>query len=326
MKNLRPNCEPQSEEEHEFYNQVLESICARLGRDPTKLSQNFLLNVATWSQFTSDFLWTSSWLTTGYTKTSKGWRWIKVSQERKIVIQSVQPQVKLLNDRKDAHNIQILQDLNIFRWWRITLPRDPAAKLRMKVPLFWDSTIVCWNLHIQIHQAIGQRSLQDLSADSTSENYVVERKCQWTSRKMRYYRIADDWHNQVSHFPPDIPSNRVMTAWTVEDQQEEEIFFSKVLSKTIRFSPRPYWQAMCMYVQSNLTVTWDWKSSIHTKKSGRRRANRSRIRAVDGDFANAANNDTSSSRFDAYITENRETMIRRASEQTVIFQNGGDMD
>ena len=52
---------PQSEEEHEFYNQVLNSICARFGKDLANL-QDFLLNVAIWSQFTSDCLWASSWL------------------------------------------------------------------------------------------------------------------------------------------------------------------------------------------------------------------------------------------------------------------------
>ena len=53
---------PQSEEEDEIYNQILNSFCARLGEDPTNL-QDSPLNAAIWSQFLSDWLWASSWLT-----------------------------------------------------------------------------------------------------------------------------------------------------------------------------------------------------------------------------------------------------------------------
>ena len=42
-------------------------------------------------------------------------------------------------DRKDAYNMQILEDWNSFRWSRFTLS-NPAAKLmRMKVGVFSDS-------------------------------------------------------------------------------------------------------------------------------------------------------------------------------------------
>ena len=75
--NLRPNTDgeqyikkfgdpaksfkPQSDEEHEFYNRVLDGMCARFGKYPANL-QDFKLNVAIWSKFTSDCLWASSWL------------------------------------------------------------------------------------------------------------------------------------------------------------------------------------------------------------------------------------------------------------------------
>ena len=39
-----------------------------------------------------------------------------------------------------------------------------------------------------------------------------------------------------------------------------------------------------LYVQTNMSVVWHWKSGTYTKNSGRRRANRSRTRAVDIDF------------------------------------------
>ena len=61
----------------------------------------------------------------------------------KDLIHSVQRQLKTLIDRKDAYNVQSLQDQNTFRWSRITLLRDPGAKLiRMKVDVFSDS-ILC---------------------------------------------------------------------------------------------------------------------------------------------------------------------------------------
>ena len=48
------------------------------------------------------------------------------------------------------------------------------------------------------------------------------------------------------------------------------------------------------YSQSNLPPVWDWKSGTHTENIGRLRANRSRTRAVDFDYAKTANNTTSS--------------------------------
>ena len=47
------NFKPQSDEEHEFNNQVLDRKCARLGRHLTIL-QYFPLKVAIWSQCTGD--------------------------------------------------------------------------------------------------------------------------------------------------------------------------------------------------------------------------------------------------------------------------------
>ena len=45
-------------------------------------------------------------------------------------------------DRKDAYDMKILQDWNTFRWSRIMLLNDPAAKLiRMKAHVFSDSTL-----------------------------------------------------------------------------------------------------------------------------------------------------------------------------------------
>ena len=48
------NFKPKSEKEHEFYNQVLNSICAQCGKGPTTIP-DFPVNVAIWSQFASDY-------------------------------------------------------------------------------------------------------------------------------------------------------------------------------------------------------------------------------------------------------------------------------
>ena len=47
---------------HDFFNQELDRKCARVGKYTTNI-QDFLPNVAICSQFTSDCLWASSWLT-----------------------------------------------------------------------------------------------------------------------------------------------------------------------------------------------------------------------------------------------------------------------
>ena len=50
------------------------------------------------------------------------------------LIQSVQPQVETLIERKDEYTLQVSQGWKTFRWSRITLLSDPAANLiQMKV-------------------------------------------------------------------------------------------------------------------------------------------------------------------------------------------------
>ena len=58
---------------------------------------------------------------------------------------------------------------------------------------------------------------------------------------------------------------------------------------------------------------WDWRSGTHTENSERRRANRSRTRTVD--VNSAENSGMPPVRGDSLLTENRETLIHRASEK-----------
>ena len=81
------------------------------------------------------------------------------------LIQSEQRQVTTLIDCKDAYNMQILQDWNIFRWSIITLLRDRAAKLiRMKVRVFSDSTL-CVGVSNPDPSILGATKLEDVWCD-----------------------------------------------------------------------------------------------------------------------------------------------------------------
>ena len=120
---------------------VLRSICAQLVKDATNFSF-FSLRVAIWSQFASDCLWASCWLSKGSRGVSNEWRVAmnKRFPRTRVVMQSVQRQVQTRFERKDAHNMQVLQDWRKFRLSRITLLKDPAELIRLKVHVFPDST------------------------------------------------------------------------------------------------------------------------------------------------------------------------------------------
>ena len=102
--------------------------------EPTDL-RDFPFNIRIWSQFASDCLWASSWLSNDHEEFKRDA--MNRSSQHKFQTQSVQRRVQTLIERKDAHNMQVLQDWKTFRWPRITLLSDPAAKLvRMKVRAF----------------------------------------------------------------------------------------------------------------------------------------------------------------------------------------------
>ena len=382
---------PQSEGEDSFYNQVLNSTCARFGEDPNNI-QNFPLNVAIWSQVTRDCLWASSWLTKDHENFYR-MAMKKSSPGTQDLTQSVQRQVKILIDRKGAYNMQILQDWNTFRWSRISLLSDPAAKwTRMKFHVFSDSTLCVgvsnpdpsnnwatkykyvrnehgfvenfnlaarevqfiWHvlpgasaidikrnfqkylngqnpesLHERINTENCLHTSKEVAAFATQfkpghwcflarvRKYVVERKFQRTSRILRCCRIADGWHIQVSHFPPDISSDRAIIDRLGSWGKEEAITISNVHSTTSRFSSRPNLQAIYNVCTIEVAVVRNWKSGTCTENNGRWRTNRSRTRAVD-----ITRKDTSSRRLVA--TTHRESRDDSESFWTdSICQNSG---
>ena len=133
-------CSLRTRRNRNFYTMVLHSICAKFGKDPTDL-RDLPLNFATRSQFTSDCLWASFWLSKDQEE-FKRVAMIKSLPITQVFIQSVQRQGKTLIERKDAHNMQVSQDWNTFRFSRRALLGDPAAKLiRLKVDVFSDSTL-----------------------------------------------------------------------------------------------------------------------------------------------------------------------------------------
>ena len=97
-----------------------------------------------------------------------------------VLIQSVQRQVQTLFERIDTYMMQVLQDWKTFRWSRITLLDDPAAKLiRMKFHVFSDCTFVRLRSRIQIHPMIGKqrRRTHGTNMDLSEHSIWLPEKC-----------------------------------------------------------------------------------------------------------------------------------------------------
>ena len=98
------------------------------------------------------------------------------------LIQSVQRQMQTMIQRKDVYNMQIWQDWNTFRWSRITLLNDSAAKLiTMKVHVFSDSQL-CVGVSIQIHRIMEQQNWRILGT-----NMDLVDKLNLTAREVQFF-------------------------------------------------------------------------------------------------------------------------------------------
>ena len=145
---------------------------SKIGKNPTNF-QDFQLNVALWSQFSSDYLWASSWLTKDH-EDFKRMAMKKSFPRTQDLIQSVQRQVKTLVERKYAYNMQISQDCNTIRWSRVALLGYLGAKLiRMKVYVFSDSTL---ESRIQIPPTIGKQNWRYGAKTDSSKNWLWQPK------------------------------------------------------------------------------------------------------------------------------------------------------
>ena len=138
---LPKNFKPQCEDEHEFYNQKLDSICARCGKDPNSLP-DFHLNEPTHER-----------LFIGVILVEQGSRRLETNDnEEKLPkntrLDTVRATTSAITERTQrCMQYAIMSGLETFCWSRITLLSDPAAKLiRIKVHVVLRFYFVWWSL------------------------------------------------------------------------------------------------------------------------------------------------------------------------------------
>ena len=116
------------------------------------------VDIASWSQISSDCLRASFWLSNDHEEFNQA-AMNKHCARTQVLTQSVQRQVQTLIELKDAYKMQVLQDWRTFRWSRITLLSDPAATMiRMKVHVFLRLYTVCWSLESRPIQQLGSNT------------------------------------------------------------------------------------------------------------------------------------------------------------------------
>ena len=102
---------------------------------------------------------------------------------------------------------------------------------------------------------------------------------------MRHYRVADGWYIQVSHFTPNIPSDRVIVAWTHEDRRKNTTF--KVHSTTRRFFLiKTIWARILLCMWSRIFQWHEVEKQVFTPRTAEEEEqHRSRRRVVDIHYA-----------------------------------------
>ena len=138
------------------------------------------------------------------------------------------------------------------------------------------------------------------------------------TRKMRYCRIVDGLtHSSVILPTRCVSSDRAIIAWTVEEP------FPRYIRKQEDCHQYHFGK------QSTLVFTIEFASGmrlsirIYAEKIGRRRAHRSRTRAVNIGYAKTAKRATSSRRLDATIHRVSRDAGLRSFRTGIIFQKGG---
>ena len=128
-------------------------------------------------------------------------------------------------------------------------------------------------------------------------------------------QLSDTFKYHTSHPIFQRQNHCRLDSWGKEDW----ITLSKVFSttKTILAS-----NVLFIY-KTNLPMAWNWKSDTYTENRCRRRANRSRTRAVDLNYAETATTDTSSRRLGATHSESRND-DSESFRTSSLCQNGGE--
>ena len=134
-----------------------------------------------------------------------------------------------------------------------------------------NSRIFRWQDHVHVHV------LNDIEWTNTGASLGLRQKiCGGTdiTANVKENTILPRcrWHVQVAYFPPDISSD---SQYFLGEKEEAMTICKGTFDNSKQFA---------LYVQTNLAVVWHWKSGTYTENSGRRRATRSRTRAVDIDF------------------------------------------
>ena len=151
---------------------------------------------------------------------------------------------------------------------------------------------------------------------------VVKRKFQRTPRKMIYYCIAGGWRIQVPHFTSNTPSDSTIIPWKIEERRNE-LSLPKYTQEREYSHQDHTGKHFTMYLQSILPVIWDWTWGTWTDIIERRKANRSRTRAVGIDYAETTIISARSRRLVATIRrESRDAGVESFRTGT-ICQNGG---
>ena len=258
------------------------------------------------------------------TKTAKGWRWTQVSKD------TIFDTVCTTTQRRIHH--AILAGLDTFRWSRVALLSDPAAKLiRMKVHVFSDSTFCVgvsnpdpsnWRIWEKEHGFAENEFWQPEKCNSFGTYYQVlpfkSRRIfrnTWTGKLQNLSMRGScpcpcshrHWMDKYWCFPGLASKNMWWNGRYSERQGKYDIAAMQMtcasgILPTRYFQRQPIFlggkeeaitickgtfdnsKQFALYVQTNLAVVWHWKSGTYTKNSGRRRATRSRSRAVDIDF------------------------------------------
>ena len=159
------NFKPQSEEEHEFYNEILDSNFARFGEGPTNL-QDFPAQRCHLEPIFGG-------LPMGFILADQGSRNARSDTVRTTTSE---------NTDRSQRTCKICRT-GTFRWSKITSLSDPAAKfVRIKVYAFSNSTL-CWSLESRSIQ-----KLQDVwNEHGLSTNWTWQPdRCDWCGT---YYQV-----------------------------------------------------------------------------------------------------------------------------------------
>ena len=140
-----------------------------------------------------------------------------------------------------------------------------------------------WQRSGSIRDTIQARTwffLEPASEKTWWNGHLNEPQGQWDS-------VENGWRIQVSHFAPEISSDRAIIAWTIEERRKRLLFPGYIRQQEDSHQDHIGNQFL-VYLQSKMLVVRDSKSRTYNENSRRRRANRSGPWAAVIDHARTA--------------------------------------